>query len=437
MHIFFSGIGGTAIGPLALIAKQAGYKVSGSDKQSSRYIDYLKEHGISNINIGQDRQKIAKIHANEPIDWLVYTSAVSIENPNHPEIEFAKENNIKISKRDELTNKIIKDNNLKLIAIAGTHGKTTTTAMAIWLFKQLGMPVSYSVGAKISFGEMGHFEPQSQYFVLECDEFDRNFLAFHPYASLISGLAYDHHEIYLTEADYLDAFRQFIKQSQRSIIWRRDADKLSEFKTHNSSLLDEADPKLNDIKLAGRYNRQDAWLVVQAVYELTKQPHEKLIELISQFPGVSRRFEKLHDNLYTDYAHTPEKIIGAMSVAKETARPGQKIIVIYEPLTNRRMHYTAKAHQNVFAGASKIYWVPSYLAREDEQQKILSPAELIENLAPKLKKIAEPAALNKELKQKIDGHISAGDLVVAFSGGGGGSLDEWLRGQFDTNYKQN
>src|SRR6185437_12189579 len=102
MHIFFSGIGGTGIGPLALVAKQAGYEVSGSDKQDSLYIEYLKKHGITNIHIGQDKETIATAHTEHPIDWFVYTSALPLENPNAPELQFCREQNIKMSKRDEL-----------------------------------------------------------------------------------------------------------------------------------------------------------------------------------------------------------------------------------------------------------------------------------------------------------------------------------------------
>src|SRR4051812_29088530 len=195
MHIYFSGIGGAGIGPLAQIAHQAGYEVSGSDQQDSQYIDYLRTHGVTDIHIGQSAEDIFALHDKKPIDWFVYSSSIK---DGHPELEFCRQNAIKTSKRDELLNQIISDKKLKLIAVAGTHGKTTTTAMVIWLFKELGLPVSYSVGAKSSFAEMGHFEPGSEYFVYEADEFDRNFLAFEPYLSLIPGVSWDHHEIFPT-----------------------------------------------------------------------------------------------------------------------------------------------------------------------------------------------------------------------------------------------
>jgi UDP-N-acetylmuramate--alanine ligase len=135
MHIFFSGIGGSAIGPLAVIARQAGYKVSGSDMQPGEFIQYLKQYGIEDVHTGQTEQAIAEIHAKNPIDWFVYSSALPKTNPDHPELVFCQKHNIKISKRDDLLNEILSQNNLKLVAIAGTQGKTTTTAMTIWAFQ--------------------------------------------------------------------------------------------------------------------------------------------------------------------------------------------------------------------------------------------------------------------------------------------------------------
>ena len=210
MHIFFSGIGGTGIGPLALVAKRAGYVVSGSDKQNSLYVEYLQNHGITDISIGQTADDIAAAHLRQPIDWYVYSSAVGIEQPDAPEFTFCREHSIRMTKRDELLNTILTEKKLKLIAVAGTHGKTTSTAMIIWACKQLGVPISYILPAKSSFAEMGAYEAAAEYFVYECDEFDRNFLHFHPAVSLVTGIAWDHPDIYPTREDYRQAFRDFV-----------------------------------------------------------------------------------------------------------------------------------------------------------------------------------------------------------------------------------
>lgn len=429
MHIYFSGIGGAGIGPLAQIAHQAGYKVSGSDKQDSQYIDYLKRHGISDIHIGQSTEAIASVHQKHPIDWFVYTSALPLENPNAPELVYCHEQNIKTSKRDELLNTILSDKKLKLIAIAGTHGKTTTTAMTTWLFKQLGTPISYLLPAKTNFAEMGEFDKKSSYFIYECDEFDRNFLAYMPDISLITGVSWDHHEIFPTREDYQDAFREFIEQSSHTFIWQEDADYLDMASSNGLSVLDSGNQHIDNIKLLGKYNRLDAWLAVQAVHRATKEPAERLVKLVSDFPGLARRMERIAPNLYSDYAHTPEKIRGAMSVAAEmAAETGQKLIVVYEPLTNRRQHYMADDYQDCFAGASKLYWIPSYLAREDPAQRIIPPAELITHLADP--SIAEPMERDAKLKKTISRHLADGDMVVCMAGGGGDSLDDWLRKEF-------
>lgn len=429
MHIFFSGIGGTAIGPLAHIAQQAGFKVSGSDKQDSQYIEYLKKHGVTDIHIGQTKEQIAAVHAKEPIDWYVYSSAVAIENPDAPELVFCREQNISMSKRDEMINLIMLKNDLKMIAVAGTHGKTTTTAMVVWLFKQLKLPLSYSVGAKIGFGDMGEFHKEAEYFAYECDEFDYNFLAFEPYISLITGVTWDHHEIFPTREDYQQAFQEFISQSDHTVIWQEDFDYLSLRPDNRYSVQSSDNPKIHELKLDGLYNRLDAWLAIQAVHRLTKEPLEKLIEIMNRFPGSQRRMEQIIPNLYSDYAHTPEKIRGAMSVALEMAGHNrQNLVVVYEPLTNRRQHYMLDDYGDCFDGAKKLYWIPSYLAREDPAQRIIPPAELISHLPDH--SFAEASERDEKLKKTIQKHLDAGDMVVCMAGGGGDSLDEWIRKEF-------
>lgn len=181
MNIYFSGIGGVGIGPLAEIAHDAGYEVAGSDLEDTLVTKELRQHGIT-VNTTQDGTFLKARHQEKPIDWFVYTSALP---KNHPELVLAQELGIRATKRDELLDHIISDKGLKLIAVAGTHGKTTATGMLIWTLQQLEVPVSYSIGTTIKFGPSGKFDPASEYFIYECDEFDRNFLNFNPYLSLI------------------------------------------------------------------------------------------------------------------------------------------------------------------------------------------------------------------------------------------------------------
>lgn len=426
MHIYFSGIGGAGIGPLAQVARQAGYTVSGSDQQDSQYITYLLKHGIPDIHTTQTYDAIATLHERQPIDWFVYTSALP---EDHPELRFCREQNIKVSKRDELLNLILQEKKLRLIAVAGTHGKTTTTAMVVWLFKQLKQPVSYLLPAKTTFADMGAYDAESTYFVYEADEFDRNFLAFEPDTSLITGVSWDHHEIFPSREDYQSAFREFIDQTKHTFIWEEDASYLQLEASDAITLLNSGNPRLSDIVLLGQYNRLDAWLALQAVHHASGEPLLKLVGFMNRFPGLSRRMEQIAPNLYSDYAHTPEKIRGAMSVAGEMAGAnGQKLIVVYEPLTNRRQHYIMDEYKDVFNGADVLYWIPSYLAREDESQRIISPTELISHLDNP--SVAVAMERDAALKRAIQKHLDEGDMVVCMAGGGGGSLDDWIRETF-------
>jgi UDP-N-acetylmuramate--alanine ligase len=429
MHIYFSGIGGTAISSLALIAHEAGYEVSGSDARPSQYLDYLTQHGITDTHMGVDADFIAAVHTKNPIDWFVYGSAQPMDFPDHPEFEFCRQNGIKMSKRDEFLSQLIKDKGLKLIAIAGTHGKTTTTAMATWVFKSLGVPLSYSGGAKLSFGDLAEFNKDSKYFVYEADEYDRNFLSFYPEIALISGIDWDHPDIYPSRGGYLDAFREFIEQSDRTYLWNDDAQQLGLDASDRLAPIDQDDPQIDRaIELAGRVNRQDAWLVASGLAQELGKSQNELVEILNKFPGVLRRFEKLTDNLYTDYAHTPPKIRGALQLAHEVA--DDNVIVVYEGLHNTRQHFIKDELKGLFDDVKQLYVVPSYLAREDPNLELLTPDKILDLLSISVKERAHSAQLDNDLKSSIQKHLDNGDLVLCLSAGGAGSLDEWLRQEF-------
>jgi UDP-N-acetylmuramate--alanine ligase len=429
MHVYFSGIGGTGISALAVIAKEAGYDVSGSDARDSQYLNWLRKKGITDVHVGLTREQIAAVHAKNPIDWFVYGSAQPLDFPDNPEFAFCDEQGIKKSKRDELLNKIISDKNLKLIAVAGTHGKTTTTAMAVWLFKQLGLPISYSVGAKLSFGEMGEFDPKSEYFVYEADEFDRNFLAFQPHLSLIAGVDWDHPDIYPTREVYYDAFCQFLGQSRHSFVWQEDAKELGILESKSLTALVQKDPRIDhQLDLAGHVNRLNAWLVANGLQHIVDKPLPELLQILDKFPGLSRRFEQIAPGVYSDYAHTPPKIRGALQLAHEVA--GNNLVVVYEGLHNSRQHFIKNELAGLFDNVKQLYIVPSYLGREDQKLKLLSPAELLNMLSNSSRGHGQVAALDGALAENIRRNVSQNNIVLCLSAGSGGSLDEWLRKEF-------
>ncbi|HEU0266574.1 MAG TPA: Mur ligase domain-containing protein [Candidatus Saccharimonadaceae bacterium] len=453
MRIYFSGIGGVGLGPLAEIALDAGYDVRGSDPVVGLMVRQLESRGVE-ISKDQSGEFLRRQHESAPIDWFVYTSALPAD---HSELVLARELGIRCGKRDELLAHIIAEKNLKLIAIAGTHGKTTTTGMMVWTLRNLGVPVSYSVGTTLSWGPSGAFDPKSEYFVYECDEFDRNFLHFHPYLALITAIEHDHPDTYPTSEEYFEAFSQFAAQSQQVITWHDQAKNIT--LPENSWVL--SDDEVQDIKLAGAHNRRNATLVAKGIEWLEMQDKrvtmngaaptfDKISDfskegtnssagpalsggeekdggavsgsaqaILASFPGTNRRFEKLADNLYTDYGHTPTEIAATLQMARELAG---HVVLAYQPHQNVRQHEIRDQYTDeIFADADEVYWLPTYLSREDPELAILLPEELTKHLDSSKIHLAE---MNDDLWKTIAKARESGTLVLCM---GAGTIDGWVR----------
>jgi UDP-N-acetylmuramate--alanine ligase len=313
---------------------------------------------------------------------------------------------IKCSKRDEFIAEIVKQKNLKMIAVAGTHGKTTTTAMLIWTFLQMEIPVSYLVGTTLGWAKSGIYDPKSEYFIYEADEYDRNFLAYHPYISVITVVDYDHPDIYPTREDYNAAFAQFEKQSENVV---------------KNTTMDER------IDLIGELRRKDGSSALEVLRMVSGFSDDMLINVLNRFPGVGRRFEEIVEGVYSDYAHHPEEIRATVKMALELKeREGYNgLAVIYQPHQNTRQHKVRELYKDVFIGADKIFWLPTYLTREDPKLKILEPHEIygfLDNATA-----VEEAHTDEKLAEKIRNLHENNWLVVLLTAG---PADTWLRDVF-------
>jgi UDP-N-acetylmuramate--alanine ligase len=414
MRIYFCGIGGVGLGPLAEIARDAGYDVIGSDMAASHTTAELEQSGIV-VSYDQTGANLQTMHDAQAIDWFVYTSSLPAD---HPELILAQKLGLRVAKRDELLNYIITDKKLRLIAVAGTHGKTTTTAMLVWVFQQLGIPASYSVGTTLNFGPAGKFDPDSEYFIYECDEFDRNFLHFSPAISLITSIDYDHPDTYPTQAEYSAAFTQFMKQSAQVILWERDT-------VIGVNMPPQAwclnDNETLPFTLAGAHNRANATLVMKGCEYLHIEPTEAIQDALNAFPGSGRRFERLADNLYSDYGHHPAEIAATLQMARELS---DHVVLVYQPHQNTRQHEIRNYYTSCTELAEKIYWLPTYQTREDTSLSILTPQELTERLHNRGSVIY--SELNDELWAHIQEERAAGKLVLCM---GAGTIDGWVRTQ--------
>lgn len=401
MNIYISGISGTGMGPLALMAKQAGHTVFGSDRSAGPIVPELEKENIE-FEIGNQDGSFLEKH---DIDWFVYTSALP---EDHPELKLAREKGIKCTKRDEFIDFLVKELGLKMVAVAGTHGKTTTTSMIIWACKNLNIPAAYLVGTTLGFAESGKYEKGDKFFIYEADEYDRNFLKFHPWLSCITFVSYDHPDIYKTEEEYKEAFKQFESQSEHII-------RGGEARTM--------------IKLAGQARREDATTAMKAIKEMGQasdvwKTEEQIINVLNKFPGVGRRFERIADGVYTDYAHHPEEIEATIEIANEEAKmTGKKgVVAIYEPHQNTRQHEVKDGYKDVFNSAKKVFWLPTYLTREDESLKVLTPEDFIKDLSDP--GVAEPAEMNDDLATRLKNLQKDGYLILLMTAG---PADPWLR----------
>lgn len=459
MNLYISGISGTGLGPLALMAKQAGFNVCGTDLTKGAIYNELIKAGIK-VKIGSQDGSFLNEKTKTGLDWFVYTSALKSD---HPELTMARAKGVKCTKRDELTEYLVEKLGLKMVAVAGTHGKTTTTAMIVWAALKCGLPVSYIVGTTLGFAPSGAYKPSDKYFVYEADEYDRNFLRYHPWLAVIPSVTYDHPDIYPTRQEYLEAFSQFKLQS-RKVVEYCAPDGIVE---QNNGVDGEAVKGKfvtsgiipDDFALAGRARRIDASLAATAITEmlaeekkanlgmseakldlggLKAEPREesvqfdeftkeRLVGILDDFPGVGRRFERISDSVYSDYAHHPEEIAATLGVAQDEKRRLGKngVVVIYQPHQNTRQHEVKDGYRKAFLGADKVFWLPTYLTRENEKLKVLRPEDLVRIMENN--EVAEVAELGDDLEKKMREYLHDNYIVVLMTAG---PADGWLRERF-------
>lgn len=403
MKVYFSGISGTGIGPLAEFAQDAGFEVFGSDLQRGAISPELESRNIEVSYGPQDGTFFQKKLNEGGVDWFVYTSALP---KDHAELVLAQNLGIKCTKRDEFIAEIIRQKNLKMLAVAGTHGKTTTTSILIWTMLQLNIPVSYLVGSTLGWAKSGIFDENSEYFVYEADEYDKNFLAYHPYISAITTVDYDHPDIYPTREDYNKAFQQFESQSDNVV--------------KNTTVDDR-------ITLVGELRRQDASVALAVLRQITGLGDDIIIHEINRFPGVGRRFEKIAAGAYSDYGHHPEEIKATVKMALELKERDEYegLAIIYQPHQNTRQHKIKELYKDAFLGVDKLYWLPTYLTREDPNLQIISPKDFfgcIDN-----PEVAEEADANDSLAATVRDLINKKWLVVLITAG---PADAWFRNIF-------
>lgn len=337
MHIHFVGIGGSGISGVADITEKFGYEVSGCDLVGSTAYrkNILKGHDVSHI---------------KKADLVVVSPAVLYQNADIPEVTEAKKMNKLMTWEEFLGEVLLKDK--KLICIAGTHGKSTTTAMAGKMLIDEGFDPVVVVGANVPEWNGNSRYGEGEYAVVEADEFNNNFLHYHPEIAIIGNIEFDHPDFFKDERQVKESFAKFIKNLKPGGVLITSEDSLN---------------KHFNLSVMGEFNQKNA----NMVYLLGKKlgiAEDKIIKSLESFEGIGRRLELIADKndikVYDDYAHHPTAIKETLKGVREKYAEA-KILVIDEPHGYKRTKALLADYKGVFDCADKVMIGPIFAARDE------------------------------------------------------------------------
>lgn len=361
--VYFIGIGGIGISAIARMMQMEGKDVSGQDMAENKVSESLREVGIK-VTIGQSLEEIPK-----DADLIVYTIAIEVNDPEF----FAKIKELSIPLRSypEMLGIVSKDK--YTIAIAGTHGKTTTTGMVAHIMMNSDLDPTVVIGSLITGSKTNFISGESKYFVVESCEYRRSFLNINPNILVITNIEEDHLDYYKDIEDIRNAFHALVMKVPEDgfIICDPKAKNLAE-------VLEGAKAKIVDVNeymhkrtllLPGDHNQFDASLAGSVGQVLGLE--ESLVDSkLSTFPGTWRRFEYKGDKngakFYDDYAHHPTEIQVTIKGAREMfpKEEGYKLTVIFQPHLFSRTKAFLKDFALELSKADFSMILPIYKARE-------------------------------------------------------------------------
>lgn len=350
--VYFIGIGGIGISALAKWAKAKGMEVSGvNDEESPATLDPLRELGIQ-VSLKAD----VSAEALAEVDLYVYSDAWTNRGPEI--LESAKKTGKPVLSYAEALGIFAKD--YKVIAISGTHGKTTTTAMVADILIDAGFDPTVIVGSFVKKFNSNFKAGHSEYLVVEADEYNRHMLQLHPYIGAITNIEADHLDCYKDLDDIKKAFDQFLTQSENKILdYEQYLDKV---------------PKLF---VPGEHNRKNAALAmaIAGMLGINENISKKSLK---NFQGTWRRLEKRGVTeagtiVYDDYAHHPTEVRASIEALRELYPTGdKKITIVFQPHLYSRTKALFNDFAKCFHGADKIILLPIYFARESPDESISS-----------------------------------------------------------------
>jgi len=392
--VHFIGIGGSGMSGIARILIGMGHVVTGSDLRDSSNVAALRELGAK-IYIGHDQS-----HLGDP-DTVVVTSALW---PTNPEYLLAKEKGIPVIHRSQALAKLASSK--RLIAVAGAHGKTTSTGMVITALMAMGQDPSFVNGGVINSVGQSSSSGTGELFVIEADESDGSFLLYDTAISLITNVDPDHLDHYGSIEAFHRVFADFANKSKELVVISSDdqgAKEVAKLITKPMITFGEAKDatvRVQNIRedarvsfelvykdekssakliLAGRHNALNAAGAVATLVSLGFDFQASVLE-VAKFEGTERRFE-LHGqergvSVYDDFAHHPTEVQAALNGARAVVGSG-KLITVFQPHLYSRTRLFAKEFAQVLAESDEVVLLDIYAAREDPEPGVTG--ELILN----------------------------------------------------------
>ena len=357
-RLHFIAIGGTGMSGLALVAHRLGASVTGSDRAASTYLERLRSAGLD-PQLGHDA-------ANVPAGAEVVVSTAIPED--NPELAVARERGQRVLHRGELLAELCAER--RLIAVGGTHGKTTTTAMLVWALRGIGQDPAWFLGGELpGGGEDG--EPanagwgEGEWAVAEADESDASFLRLRPEVAVVTNLEMDHHSRWGSLAGLHEAFERFAERA--SGVALPEDPELRGLGGECALTFDEGSPGPAALELAvpGRHNLLNARAALAAV-ELAGFDVEAAAESLRGFPGVRRRLELKGERngarVYDDYAHHPTEVRAALEALRGLGP--RRLFAVFQPHLYSRTKALAEGFGAALALADEVGVLEVYPARE-------------------------------------------------------------------------
>ena len=442
--VHFVGIGGAGMSALALIACRRGVVVSGCDNDPSGAADVAAMG--ARIWRGHDPAHLAGARA-------VVTAAVASD---HPELVRARELGLPVVPRKEALAALIGE--ARSVAVAGTHGKTTTTVMTTEALTAAGLAPTGIAGGRVSAWGGNAKVAGDDLFVVEADEYDKAFLTLHPTVAIVNNVEPDHLECYGSMAALEDAFVEFAGRAATAVVSADDpgarliAGRLGRT-VRRFGFAEDADVRIGDVaqhadrtdavirwrggralpvrlRVPGVHNLRNAVAALTAT-EAIGGDVTRAAAALAEFSGVGRRFERLGEHggvaVVDDYAHHPSELVATLAAARQ-AYPGRRLIAVFQPHLYSRTAAHGQAMGEALAAADLVVVTEVYAARELPMDGV--SGRQVADAARRAGADARFEPTRAEVGRRVYEALTPGDVVLTLGAGDitrvGPELVQWL-----------